>query len=297
MMQAADLARALHAVRSGRQWKCLCVAHEDSSPSMIIFDGREQVQVRCMAGCDQLDLINALRQRGLWDGKKPDEEKLRKSVSHETAAQHREAQLQTLARRMFSDAISCARTIAQTYLERREIWPVAREIDDIRFHPLCPRANERVPALVIPLRSISSRQQVGLQRVYLTLDGRKDGKPMMLGSSRNAAMQLQPRGSVLHIAEGLESALSVIAMDHAPVWAMGSSGAIERLEVIDGVDELVIWADHDPIDPRSGTRPGQKAADACTVRWAAARRNVTVFVPDKEGDDPADVWRDRCARE
>ena len=54
--------------RSGRQWKCRCVAHEDRSPSMIIFDGRESVQVRCMAGCEPEDIIAVLRSRGIWDG-------------------------------------------------------------------------------------------------------------------------------------------------------------------------------------------------------------------------------------
>ena len=67
-MNAEQLAQALGAVRSGRQWKCRCVAHEDRSPSMIIFDGRESVQVRCMAGCEPEDIIAVLRSRGLWTG-------------------------------------------------------------------------------------------------------------------------------------------------------------------------------------------------------------------------------------
>jgi hypothetical protein len=65
-MNADQLAHALGAKRSGRQWVCKCVAHEDKAPSLIIFDGRERVQVRCLAGCAQDDIIDALAARGLW---------------------------------------------------------------------------------------------------------------------------------------------------------------------------------------------------------------------------------------
>ena len=66
-MNAEALARALGAKRSGRQWKCRCVAHDDSDPSMIIFDGHTGVQVRCLTCCSPLDIIAVLKDRGVWD--------------------------------------------------------------------------------------------------------------------------------------------------------------------------------------------------------------------------------------
>jgi putative DNA primase/helicase len=299
MMDAADLAQALKAVRSGRQWKCRCIVHEDSAPSMIIFDGREQVQVRCLAGCDQRDLIAELKRRGLWEHRQLDPvlrstaseraEKLRGTVSHET-------KMMEIARRVFDGAVLTIGTLAQRYLERRGIWTVAHDVEDIRYHPECPREREKQPALVIAMRRIHSREVCAVQRIYLTHDARKDGA-MMLGPAGGCAMVL---GSVvrteLHIAEGCESALSVMAMDHGPTWAMGSCGAIDRFEVIEGIERLTIWADHDRLDARTGKRPGVAAADACAARWRAAGRQVTVWVPDQEGDDPADVWRARNAR-
>src|ERR1700719_3628240 len=106
-MNAEQLARALGAVRSGRQWKCKCIAHEDRSPSMIIFDGRDSVQVRCMAGCEPADIICVLRSRGLWTGLDQFEPaKAAKPVSHETvAADRREQQMRVLARCTFDDAV------------------------------------------------------------------------------------------------------------------------------------------------------------------------------------------------
>jgi hypothetical protein len=107
---------------------------------------------------------------------------------------------------------------------------------------------------------------------------------------RDAAMMLAPIGKrgELHIAEGLESALSVMAMDDGPVWALGSCGAIERFVVLDDVDRLVIWADHD--------EAGQKAADICVERWAEAGRATLIRTPNHVGWDAADVWRCRNAR-
>jgi len=67
-MNAAELAHALGGKRAGRQWSCRCPAHSDGDPSLIIYDGREAVQVRCLSGCDSRDVIAALRARGLWNG-------------------------------------------------------------------------------------------------------------------------------------------------------------------------------------------------------------------------------------
>jgi putative DNA primase/helicase len=283
-MNAASLARALHAVRSGRQWKCKCVVHEDRSPSMIIFDGRENVQVRCLAGCDQRDLIAELRRRGLWG----DTERREETRKHNPDVSHETTRMRDLARALFEQSVLCVGTMAQKYLESRELWSAARDLEDIRFYAHCPRGVLRQPALVIAMRSVSSHAITAVQRIYLSQSGHKDGA-MMLGPAGGSAMMLGWSAGTLHITEGLESALAVMCMDQAPVWAMGSCGAIERLPVLDGVDRLVIWADNDA--------PGLRAADACAVRWAKAGIEVVLRIPLEEGSDPADIWRDRCARQ
>src|SRR6516164_2674030 len=99
-MNAEQLAAKLGAARSGRQFKCRCVVHEDRDPSMIIFDGRQNVQVRCMAGCEPRDIIAVLTARGLWEGGRvQDTENMRPTVSHETEKRRREIErLRELAR-------------------------------------------------------------------------------------------------------------------------------------------------------------------------------------------------------
>jgi putative DNA primase/helicase len=302
-MDAEQLAKALGAVRSGRQWKCKCIAHEDHSPSMIIFDGHTGVQVRCMAGCEPRDIIEALRIRSLWDTDEPDRTPANtpRMFSRETNQQvtdRREQMLRVLARGIFDEAVPIKGTLAQRYFESRDLWSVAREIDDIRFHPRCHRENREQPAVVIAMRSILSHAVTAVQRIFLTRQGTKDSK-MMLGSAGGAAMQLQPKsGKRLHIAEGPETALGVIAQDHSPTWALGSTSLIQTFPVLDDIDELVIWADHDPVKKIGGVllRAGERAALICGQRWRAAGKSVDVFKARIEGRDEADVWSARNAR-
>lgn len=43
-----------------------CPAHEDKHPSLSIDERGVRVLFKCWAGCSQGDVINALRERGLW---------------------------------------------------------------------------------------------------------------------------------------------------------------------------------------------------------------------------------------
>lgn len=53
--------------RRGKGWRCLCPAHDDSSPSLDIDEPSPgRLLFVCRAGCDQPAIIAALRARGLW---------------------------------------------------------------------------------------------------------------------------------------------------------------------------------------------------------------------------------------
>ena len=46
----------------GKQWSACCPAHDDKSPSLIIFEGRTSaVRVRCMADCEPIEIIAEIR--------------------------------------------------------------------------------------------------------------------------------------------------------------------------------------------------------------------------------------------
>ena len=66
MSTLADLIRELRAKREGDSWRARCPAHDDRNPSLNIRDSNGKILVHCHAGCDQRDVINALKDRGLW---------------------------------------------------------------------------------------------------------------------------------------------------------------------------------------------------------------------------------------
>ncbi len=67
MISAVNLAEELDGKRSGDGWVARCPAHDDTTPSLSINEGRNGgVVFRCHAGCDQGKVIAALTQMGLW---------------------------------------------------------------------------------------------------------------------------------------------------------------------------------------------------------------------------------------
>ena len=67
-MNAETIAKALGGRKAGGAWMACCPAHEDREPSLSITDAKGgKVLVRCHAGCDQRQVIAALRSRGAWE--------------------------------------------------------------------------------------------------------------------------------------------------------------------------------------------------------------------------------------
>ena len=67
-MTAESIAAAVNGRKVGSGWMGRCPAHDDRKPSLSISAGNDgRVLVRCHAGCDQADVIAALRSIGLWE--------------------------------------------------------------------------------------------------------------------------------------------------------------------------------------------------------------------------------------
>jgi putative DNA primase/helicase len=301
-MRAEDIATALRGKRAGRQFACLCPAHDDHSPSLIVFDGKSSVQVRCMAGCSNEQVIAALRKRGIWQGggrpivplaHEPSSQSVMDDVPL-LPADHRE-----LALDIFSRGDEVNGTAAEAYLRSRNIPVPKRSFNFMRFVRWCPKGRGRVPALVALMRTVADDAPAAIQRVFL--DGAENssiprenlGSPhssrppqktgaMMLGPSANAVMKLgmerEPFARV-YVCEGLETGLALVGAGYGPVWALGSAGAMERFPAIN-VGRLIICADND--------RPGMEAATAARHRYGA---NAVVWKPKREGLDFADILR------
>lgn len=188
--------------------------------------------------------------------------------------------------------VSAQGTLAEQYLTRRKVkLPPA----DLRFHSSL-KVGEGVfgPAMVGLYRDVLTGQPVGIHRTFLFPDGRR-GEKKALGRSPNVRAIMfgdTDPGPTLAISEGIETALSIRAMGWAdPIWAMSTAGGIERLPVLPGVKNLVIFGDRD-----GGPHfTGEGAASRCADRWRALGHNVEVRLPEDVGDWN-DVLTGRIAR-
>lgn len=98
-MTAESIALALEGRRSKAGWVCKCPAHDDRSPSLSLRDDNGRVLVYCFSGCSQVDVIAALRARGLWpEQPKPERVPMTPAEKRAWAVRRRRAE------RMASDA-------------------------------------------------------------------------------------------------------------------------------------------------------------------------------------------------
>jgi len=126
----------------------------------------------------------------------------------------------------------------------------------------------------------------GVQRTFLTVDGRKAGvTPDRKNAGRfpeGGAIRLAPplHGN-LGIAEGVETALAATALFGVPCWAALNAGRLKVWEPPEGVDGVVVFGDNDL------NAVGQAAAYAL-----AERHNRNIAAEVKIPPDPGTDWND-----
>ena len=174
-------------------------------------------------------------------------------------------------------------TPAERYLRGRGLTLDLTAFSDLCFHASLRFEGGTTPGMVALMRDVRTNEPCGIHRTFLNCDGRKIGRKM-LGRAKGACVKLSANESVtygLGLAEGIETALSVLQAGWKPIWACLSADAIRTFPVLTGIDEITVFADRD----ESGT--GQAAALECCTRWLAARRRAGAITPDIVGD-----WND-----
>lgn len=142
------------------------------------------------------------------------------------------------------------------------------------------------PALVGRMSLFEDRRQGrGLHCTWLVESGNgwRRAQRRYLGPKAGCCVRLWPDEDVtqgLGVAEGVETALS-LAHAYTPVWACMDAGNLTAMPVLEGIETLMIAADHD--------RAGINAAEACARRWAAAGREALVAMPDTPRADLNDA--------
>ncbi|MEM1346009.1 MAG: toprim domain-containing protein [Pseudomonadota bacterium] len=154
------------------------------------------------------------------------------------------------ARAIWEASEPLAGSLAERYLRARAI-AVARPLS-LRFHPRCPLGSAaQCPAMVGAIVA-EGGGLIGVQRTFLAEPGRKAGlaqPKLTLGSMAGGAVRLSAGQGPLVVAEGIETALSVLerlAGEAPRVWAALSAGVQLRPKPKPG------QAQHPPRRPMAG---------------------------------------------
>lgn len=288
-MDAREIVAALGGRWSGRSGMACCPAHDDRTPSLSVAERDGVVLVRCFAGCTQNEVIDALRQRGLWPAADGNERATLPRGQHRRPAARppdRDALARSeAARRIWREGQKIVGTVVERYLIGRGLsgpWSPA-----LRYHPaLRHRPSERVlPAMVAAVTISPARRLVGIHRTFLSSDGRKaDIEPvkMTLGPCAGGAVHLAVAGAELGVAEGIETGLAAMGGTGIPTWAALSTSGMRAVLLPTATVRVVIFADADDA--------GLAAADDLARRLAREGRRVRIAAPP-DGEDFNDTLR------
>jgi Toprim domain-containing protein len=315
-----SLARALGGEISGRQVLAPGPGHGRLDRSLSIrFDPAAPggFVVHSFAGNDPIACKDYVRERlGLPEWEPGDEQDRRidplRRARFDRTAMDREATKRPRseddllrikrARALWTEGADPRDTMAPQYLMARAL----DLLDDLagtvlRFHPRCPWRNEdtgktdRIPALLAAFRSIDDDEITGVHRIRLDQPQRwPKAHRRMLGVVHRAAVKFGPISDMLYIAEGVETSMAARQcmatgdIERAPIWALGSVGAISFFPILDGVKRLIILGE-------SGEASAQ-AVRLCGQRWQHAGRRVQVLYSEIGSDANDALMMEKIAR-
>lgn len=279
--------------RAGRELKGCCPFHADRSPSFTIYaDDRRFQCFGCGGQGDVLDFVQRaygvklLEAVGMLDGG------ALRELEQQRAPSKPKSDTRKIADRIVQASSTIQGTPAEMYLRRRGITtPLPHTLRFARLAPpqiegdgvLEANGPDPLPALVAIVTDPAG-VLVGLQRTYLTDDGRKaataDRKGKVkysLGAVAGGAIQLGPPAETLVITEGLEDGLTLAQSLGGSVWVSAGTSMMPRMAVPDLTRAVVIGADRDA--------GGEAAAQAAGEAFAAAGRAVRIMRPNAPWKD------------
>ncbi len=269
-MTAREVTKALHGRWHGSGGSACCPTHNDKNPSLSIAERDGKLLVHCHAGCPQDAVWELLSRMGLVGGDNP-QQAPKAPVRPSTA--DREAKTRTaLAKRIWSECRPSADTLVERYLASRGI--TMEPPPTIRFHPGLKHGPTGllIPAMVAAVTICPSHEAVAIHRTFLKADG-SDKAPitqnkMMLGPCKGGAVRLAVSGDELVLAEGLETAMSVLQSIGKPTWATLSTSGLKAVRLPPEARMVIIAADGDQV--------GEKAAMTAAKRLLGEGRQVKI---------------------
>ncbi|WP_158497285.1 toprim domain-containing protein [Methylocystis sp. ATCC 49242] len=247
---------------------------------MSICDGDYgRLLVHCFAGCEPVEVLDSLRRRGLLDDRPAsrNEPKPRRPAPEPL----HEPDERALA--LWREAVPIEGTPAERYLIARGIRyapPSLRYLAAAEYM----RGRVYLPAMMAAVQA-PDRRLVACQLTFL--DPRGDRKAQVATPRRTygalgaGAVRLDHVDEVLGLSEGVETALSAMALYGVPTWACLGASRMSRVAIPKNLRHLIVFADAD--------EPGRAAA--ARVREAHPDIRVSVRFPDAPHGDFNDVLR------
>jgi putative DNA primase/helicase len=291
-MTAEAIAKALGGRKAGGSWTARCPAHDDRTPSLSIRDSdRGKVLVHCHAGCDQRDVIVALKEQGLWSDHGPRSlSQVARRMPVKRQQDQDDARRSEAAFAIWQFAKPAQGTPVETYLTSRGIdLPTP---DSLRFHVGLRHPSGGIwPAMIALVTDGEDGTPLAIHRTFLNADGGGkapiEPQKMMLGPCRGGAVRLADPGEVLMIGEGIETCFAAMQATGQPAWAALSTSGLRALDLPKAVRDVIVLAD--------GDEAGEAAARDCALRWQREGRRIRIARPP-QGMDFNDMLMDRAPR-
>lgn len=263
---------------------CRCPAHDDRTPSLSVSLGQHAILFHCFAGCSRAEVISALGRRGvrireLFDGSAGP---LPQLVREETADRN--------AVRLWRGAVPLRGSAAEAYLLKRGVTQLSPELRFQSRTPLGPRGAVRfLPAMLAAVRS--DLGVIAVHRTFLDPQAVRlaafEQPKRALGSLQHGAVRLAPpREGRLGLAEGIETALSVMQIFGIACWATLGNERFGLVTIPESVRELHLFVDNDP--------GGDLAEERGREAYGREGRSILAKRPDNVGADWNDVLRERA---
>jgi DNA primase len=281
--------------RAGREWKGCCPFHPDNSPSFTIYADDRRYQ--CFGGgCDaQGDVIDFVMRAygvkmreaiGMLDGG------ALRELEQQRAPAKPKTDMRPIAQRIVKESVPIQGTPAAVYLRSRGITiDLPHTLRFARLPPpkiegngvLAANGSGLLPTLVAIVTDAAG-ELIGLQRTYLTEEGRKaktaDRKGKVkysLGNLLGGSIQLGPASASILVTEGLEDGLTLAQGLGRSVWVAAGTKMLAAMVFPDVVRSVVIGAD--------GDVPGRAAAQVAAPAYAQAGKAVRIMYPKPPFED------------
>jgi hypothetical protein len=274
-MNADRIGGALKGRRNRKGWLVSCPCpnhgrgHGDRNPSLSISDGDDnKILVRCFAGCEFPDIIDALRGRGLLNDNRIEPRRDAPRVIQKIEPDPLALELWEMSEPIYG-------TVAEEYLQRRGILLTPPSLGHYR--------GSMIAAVHQPYRGIAAIQKTPIKPDFSRGDRMTKG-PLGTGAVRLGAAQ-----EIMGIAEGTETALSAMMLTGMSVWASLGGKRLHNVELPPFVREVHIFADND--------QPGSEAAYRASDVHREVGRTVKIRRPPPQFKDfndfivsNADAW-------